>query len=199
LGLDAKHPEPFNIDYVQAPKHHLYDEDGGYDFGFLLLNQNQIRLLQKNDIVPLNEGNWQHQAGVEFFHYALVGFPNQGMDLEDPRYARIKPYYISLERLADVPPSLRRHNVPMCYARIPNPPPGLSIKGMSGSPIFGFTKVNETGAAYYFVAIQSGWFPDPKVVYACQIPFLGKLLQMAVDNLAAEIQAHGAATPESSS
>ena len=99
FGLTAKHPEPFHVDYINVPKHYFHDEEGGYDFGFLLLNQNQIRLLQKNDIVPLNEGNWQHQDGVDFFFYCMLGFPEQEMILDQPGHAQIKPVFIPLQRL----------------------------------------------------------------------------------------------------
>ena len=155
FGLTAKYPEPFDVDYVNAPKHYIYDEEGGYDFACLLLNQNQIRLLKKNDIVPLNEGNWQHQEGVDFFFYSMLGFPEQEMSLDQPGYAQIKPLFISLERLQEVPERFAEHKIPMFYARIPKPPNGLNIEGMSGCPIFGFTRDEAGNGSYYFVAIQS--------------------------------------------
>ena len=71
----------------------------------------------------------------------------------------------------------------MFYARIPKPPDGLDIGGMSGCPIFGFT-IDEAGnGRYFFVAIQSGWLPDSKVIFACPMPFLGSILQRAVDGI----------------
>jgi hypothetical protein len=195
FGLTAKFPEPFHVDYINAPKHYLYDEEGGYDFGLLLLNQNQIRLLKKNDIVPLNEGNWQHQEGVDFFFYCMLGFPEQEMILDKPDYAQIKPIFISLERLQEAPERFAKHTIPMFYARIPKPSDRLNIEGMSGCPIFGFTR-NEAGSvSYFFVAIQSEWLPDSKIISVCQMPFLGKLLRTAVDGLAAEQAAIQAATP----
>jgi hypothetical protein len=187
FGRSAKHPEPFHVDYVNAPKHYLHDKDGGYDFGFLLLNQNQARLLQKNGIVPLNEGNWQHQEGVEIFFYGMLGFPDQQMILDQPGYAQIKPLFVSLERLHEQPGRLAKHTIPMFYAKIPKPPDGLDIAGMSGCPIFGFSRDGAENASYYFVAIQSGWLTESKIVLACPLPFLGSILQRAVDGIIAEM------------
>jgi hypothetical protein len=175
---------PIPIDYDGAPKQHLYDRQSGYDFGFTLINDNSKRLLDANGIVPLNEGNWSHQEGVDFFHYSMVGFPAQAMILDHPENASVKPFYISLERLDTAPPSLRHHTVPMFYARIPNPPPGLDIAGMSGCPIFGFAHEAQGGSSYYFVAIHSAWLPDSKIICACRMPFLGSLLRTAMDSVA---------------
>jgi hypothetical protein len=96
------------------------------------------------------------------------------MILDEPSYAQIKPIFIPLERILDAPARFAKHTIPMFYGRIPKPPEGLDIAEMSGCPIFGFAHEPKRGASYYFVAIQSGWLPDSKILYACQMPFLGK-------------------------
>ena len=82
---------------------------------------------------------------------------------------------------------MSHHTVPMFYARIPNPPAGLDIRGMSGCPIFGFScPMDRVAHEYYFVAIQSSWLPDSKVICACQMPFLGGIVKTALDGLTEE-------------
>jgi hypothetical protein len=188
FGLTAKFPDPFIIDYANTPNHYFDDEDGGYDFAIMPLNSNAVRLLKANDIVPLIEGNWAHQDGVDFFHYCMIGFPQQKMVLDIPTHAEIAPRYISLERLTNAPARFSRHTVPMFYARIPNPPAGLDIAGMSGCPILGFTLDKAGNPSYFFVAIQSGWLPDSKIIYACQMPFLGSLVRAAIDKHYADLE-----------
>jgi hypothetical protein len=115
-----------------------------------------------------------------------LGFPRQAMILDDPTHAHVKPFYISLERLADPPPAMSHHSVPMFYGRISNPPAGLDIRGMSGCPIFGFAHDGRGGASYYFLTIQSSWLPDSKIICACQMPFLGGLIREAIDGASPE-------------
>ena len=96
------------------------------------------------------------------------------MILDEPSYAQIKPIFISLSDYSMLPqglPSIRY----LCFtAESPSRRRRLDITEMSGCPIFGSAHEPKGGASYYFVAIQSGWLPDSKVAYACQMPFLGK-------------------------
>ena len=66
---------PIPRDYQGAAKQHLYDRPSPYDFGFMLINHNAKRALAANGIVPLNEGNWSHQDGVNFSIKAWLDFP----------------------------------------------------------------------------------------------------------------------------
>jgi hypothetical protein len=184
FGPDVVSDVPIPLDYKSTSKQHLYDRQSGYDFGIMLINDNARRLLVANGIVPLVEENWKHQAGVEFFHYSMVGFPAQAMILDHPEFASVKPFYIPLERLDAAPAAVEHHTVPMFYARIPKPTQGLDIRGMSGCPIYGFAHDGHGGASYYFLAIQSSWLPDSKIICACQMPFLGGLLREAIDSIA---------------
>jgi hypothetical protein len=187
FGPKVKSDVPIPSDYKNSLKHHLYDAQSGYDFGIMALDENAKRLLLVNGIIPLNENNWLHQDGVEFFHYSMVGFPGQAMILNHPTHAGVKPLYVSLQRLQNPPAAMSHHTVPMFYARIPNPPAGLDIRGMSGCPIFGFTHNGEGGASYYFVAIQSSWLPESKIICACHMPFLGGIVKTALDGPTEEL------------
>jgi hypothetical protein len=41
-----------------------------------------------------------------------------------------------------------------------------SIRGMSGCPIFGFATDEEGNWRHWIVAVQSGWYPNCRIIYA---------------------------------
>jgi hypothetical protein len=58
-------------------------------------------------------------------------------------------------------------------------PEGIEVKnigGMSGGPIFG-CKRTAKGLRTWVIAVQSGWYPDKKVIYADFLPPLITLIE----------------------
>ncbi|MFO0888007.1 MAG: hypothetical protein U0790_02550 [Isosphaeraceae bacterium] len=183
FGDKADYPDPIPIDYTGTPKHFVYDENGGMDFGLMLLNDNCRQLLERNKVEPLREAKLRPSDDLECFMYCMIGFPNQSMAIERPGHLRLEVDLIPLERLTTAPGALFRQTAPMFYGKISRLPDGYSIKGMSGCPILGFAKHGED-IRYHFIAVQSGWLPDSKIIYAGMVSDLAGMLGEAIDRAA---------------
>jgi hypothetical protein len=54
------------------------------------------------------------------------------------------------------------------------------INGMSGGPIFGFKRGEDGRMRYWVIALQSGWFPDKRIIFACRIRQLCEVLRKRI-------------------
>ena len=113
----------------------------------------------------------------------VVGVPNELMELDRPDTATLPPLLFFLDKLDEVPESLKGHSYPMFYGRIRGPLPIQSIKGMSGSPILGLLQNDEGRLVYYVTAVQSGWLvPGKEVVYATKFKFLAEKFEEKIES-----------------
>ncbi len=60
-----------------------------------------------------------------------------------------------------------------------------SIVGMSGCPVIGLT-VKDGLPFYYFLAIQSGWLPNSRIICACDLNYLARILISVTDELVSD-------------
>ena len=173
FGWDAScdHPIPF-MHYEDTLKYFVDDDEKGLDCGFLGLSPYYRKLLEANEVSALSERVWLTEPPDEVDLFAIIGFPTEMTRTEMEKTPE------GLEMLSSV------HHMMLTVKQIPKPEwandtscdyffgqlgddiPIQSVKGMSGSPLFAI-KLSMTGIRYWMIGIQSGWFPERKVIYAC--------------------------------
>jgi hypothetical protein len=78
--------------------------------------------------------------------------------------------------LDEKPERFQDQTDPMFYGVVQPDDQVQSIKGMSGGPILGL-KMNDDGSArYWFIAVQSGWYPSDRVVCATRLAAVREIL-----------------------
>ena len=174
LGLGAKHIEPIPFNYEDSLSTHVID-NAGFDYGFMIVSPYYRRLLEKNNIQPLDEEVWKRQPSEVDF-YAIIGMANElttvtSESLETtPSLHRIIP----LDGRPEVFPMT---DIPLFYGRIVLGDAIASIKGMSGGPIFAFRQNAQGQLRYWLTALQSSWSPQLHYIAACPTKLLGNTLE----------------------
>jgi hypothetical protein len=179
FGPDAVHH--MRIPFVYQRDRTLYVDEGGLDFGLVALSTYYQDQLELNNIVPVTSENWVHQDQVDYGIYAMLGLPQE---LTDEEYVQgqsneafmlsIRPALIWFSEPVNPPDNLPQTRFPRFVGQLPDDLPLRSIKGMSGGPIFGFSK---KGDRYWVVAIQSSWLPQRKLTFGCPVKVFAKLVE----------------------
>jgi hypothetical protein len=187
--LYAKYTDPIPFDYVNSRRHHVYDKDGGCDYGFIILSEHDRTLLSENGVEAMGEEIWEQAWPETFQNYWLVGIPEELVDTKPVGAGKVeingKVARLAVKKIDDPPEKLRKP-FERFYGRIglPNGPGNLTdIDGMSGGPIFGFNHNDKGEPEYFLYAVQSGWDSETKTIAAC-------FIQPLIKDLAAQIDEH---------
>jgi hypothetical protein len=186
---DAIRPNPKDTNFVPldfngAWKRHIYHEADGIDFGLIQLNPNTCRLLMANDVIPVSESHWQDWSDLRFVDFCMVGIPSRLLTIR-PNSMDIRIVMLALRKLEEPPDSFKHHRHPMFYGEIVDLGDIPSIVGMSGCPVIGLT-VKDGLPFYCFLAIQSGWLPNSRVICACDLNYLARILISVTDELVSD-------------
>jgi hypothetical protein len=174
-GRFNRHPIPFDL--KSAGVFCIDDDNDGLDFGVIFLEPYYVRLLARNEVVALEEKNLAHQADVTFDGYAMLGLPEEFTSpvVSPAGNGAVLPTMFAVQRVAVPLPDSRSTTYQRFVGAI-DPELGLmSLKGMSGGPIFGFNLDGEF-ARYWVVAMQSAWNRSQNLVYGCPLPLLATLM-----------------------
>ncbi|MFO1021577.1 MAG: hypothetical protein U0903_12905 [Planctomycetales bacterium] len=170
----SKHSIPFNL--KDAPKFYRYDKELGVDFGLIMLNSNVERLLQANNIVPIDEQNWINLEADKATFHILIGLPTCFQDekgiLSGKRY-QLSPAMLIVNKLDPTPDNIPQTEYSRFVGQIDNRL-NFDILGMSGGPIIGFSPDR---TRYWVVAIQSGWLAKRKINFGCPIQVFTSLVE----------------------
>jgi hypothetical protein len=177
MGLEAKHRDPIPFTYINSYPTQL-SEDRSFDYGVIPLSLYYRKLLEKNNIQPLNEEVWKCQpTDVDF--YSLLGVPWELVKV-DPGQVEIVSTLQRVEPVEERPQGFPETDAPMFYGRIELEPGRTSIKGMSGGPIFGFYSDAQGQLRYWLIALQSHYLPNSRYIAACPTKVLGDFLEAAL-------------------
>ncbi len=141
------------------------DENLGLDLGLIQLDENNVKLLQANNVVPVSEENMRTAGNSERSWHMIVGFPEcvQDKALTDRQAFRLSPVLVRVTELRSPPDDLATTRFPRFVGQLPERST-IDIQGMSGGPIIGFS-ADQT--KYWVVAIQSTWLPKRKITFGC--------------------------------
>jgi len=191
FGLNVVSYDPIPFDYERVPKFYMYDDEAGLDFGLVALSPYYQKLLEANNIVPVSEENWIYQHKVEFDQHIMLGLPEVFIttkpsisETDDQIISDVSPVMIYITRLNEIPDNLPKKQFPRFIGKISDDCPLDNIKGMSGSPVFGFDK---KGDKYWIVAVQStklnsGDLSRDKLIFACPVPVFATLVEGMIAN-----------------
>jgi hypothetical protein len=170
FGPDAKHDTtiPFAL---RDALHWRTDDDTGADFGLICIDDHYRRQMETNPTIPISEAQWDYVRTEPFDFHLMVGIPAETLDQGLDNRINFSIASIPLTELSesDLPDTITPNSYPTFYAKLA-PTQGLaSIKGMSGCPIFGFARDENGNWRHWIVAVQSGWYPNQRIVYAGRI------------------------------
>ena len=191
FGAGARDRRRFRFDYDSAPKQWWHVENEGIDYGVGHLRPYYQNLLQANGIEPITEQAWTQNVPDEFDAYYLAGIPEEGIAVHahtgqigsDLRLLNLLP--------TDNPPDALKKPFPRLYFQLQdsdamNVP--QSVKGMSGGPVFGFKRGEDSRLRYWVVAVQSGWSRSDRVIAACPIKVFGEWVSEQLAELEKQVQ-----------
>lgn len=174
LGLAAKHIEPIPFSYEDSLPTHVSD-DANFDYGFMILTPYYRRLLEKNNIQPLDEEVWKRQPSEVDF-YTMIGMANE-LTTVTSESLTTTPSLHRIIQLDGRPEVFPKTDIPLFYGCIVLGNALTSIKGMSGGPIFAFRKNAQGQLRYWLTALQSRWIPRLHYIVAYPTKLLGDTLE----------------------
>ena len=160
--------ERIYFDYEKTAKGYI-DEDA-LDFGLLDLGTYLRFHLEKNEVEPVREENWRFPICRAFDFWVMLGFPQKYVDIGE-----ISPTMIYVQKLDQLPDDVEETDWPRFVGKLSEKFPLKSLMGMSGGPIYGFTR--QFPNMYWISAIQSGWRKDHKITFGCPVPLLAELAE----------------------
>lgn len=180
FGLNPKHNSMIPFDYEDAAPTNMTEL--GFDSLVLRVSAMHRRLLEANGKRPLTEEVWQHQpANVDV--YILMGVPHDRTD-DKGSFTRfdLVPYWVDPTERDD---PFAEMLIPMFYGKIAwDDTIYGDLKGVSGGPIFGFSKVGDK-TKYWLIAMQSGWNRADRRIAGPKTQALGYYIQVALEKLGA--------------
>ncbi|HLN28158.1 MAG TPA: hypothetical protein VK395_10480 [Gemmataceae bacterium] len=173
FGPDAKVKEKTVFDYDRANKLRIDQKDLGIDFALIPLDDYYKLHLEANGVIPFERKHWIGTNQIEFSFYAMLGFPE---DLMEPCSRVVQnreqvgldvcATLVLIKRLERAPDGIDAPGGDWLIGEVSAP---ISMKGMSGGPVFGFRQRDNGRWEYRLVAVQSRWFKDHRVIYASAI------------------------------
>ncbi len=165
LGLGAKYYDSIPFDYEGSFPVRL-SGNPNFDYGFIYLTPYYRRLLEKNNIQPLDEEVWKKQPSKVDF-YALIGLA-QELTTVTSESMEARPSLHRIIPLDAKPEGFPQTEISLFYGRVLIGGPVRSIKGMSGGPILAFHQEEDGHLKYWLIALQSSWLPQSR--YICAYP-----------------------------
>lgn len=197
--IDTLHAEkvsdiPFSFDYQgERYKSYLYhkDENGvelGFDFGVIFLRHHYTDLFLGNKLEPVDEENWTNLPEM-FDHYFMLGLPEESVQGNEQGGWTVQPKLIEIQRLHEKPARYQEHTDPMIYGVVASSAGVNSVKGMSGGPILGLKRNDDGTGRYWFIGVQSGWYPPERIVCASSLEAVRAILRRGIERIFGNAQA----------
>lgn len=141
-----------------GPDSVFINDNEASDFAVIRLSDFFKASLTANGVVPLTIAQIEANRDRAFDTFCMAGFTGS----DDAALNRfIKARAIKATVCEDLPSSIDAPPEGWFIGRIVV---DSSIRGMSGGPIFGFSRDVDGHISYKVVAIQSGWFPEAKII-----------------------------------
>lgn len=178
---DPMPPIPFDFsieDWVV-----IYDKVKGLDYAVLALDDFYIRQLLAGGAEPIRKNAWGDYIQDHDF-WAIMGIPSESVTYDGVTELTAKFSVIPLEE-TDPPPNADQRSENSFYARLDPSSNVKDIDGMSGGPIFTLKKI-EGKWVYHVIGVQSGWYPQSRVIFACPIKPLFLEIEELVETISNE-------------
>src|SRR5262249_32188711 len=172
------------FDLAESGRLWVNDEEEGLDFALLMLDDEQRTALELRGIRPISEENWVRQdiAACEFF--ALLGLPTclvgEGRGVVPHGQGTggiVNPALVPVERVELPPDEMPPSTYPWFVGRVGAAQGLPDLDGMSGGPIFGFFMGEDGQWRYWIVALQSRWNAEKRIIFACPVQVIGRIVE----------------------
>jgi hypothetical protein len=148
------------------------------DFGYIVLNEMSEAFLSKNHCVPMEESGWRGVPERIVNRAFVVGVPGESIGYTGPHINKMAslmlPFNIVRSPLGDDDDTGR------LYGKVELVDGITSVAGMSGGPIF-VTELVGGRERYWFYGLQSGWFPESKIITINPIAGFADLLAQSIE------------------
>ncbi|HVA46698.1 MAG TPA: hypothetical protein VNH11_10075 [Pirellulales bacterium] len=183
FGSNASFKEVLPCPYDAGDAIMVYRKNPHLDFALLPLSDLICSGLARNGIRVVTREMWLDRPERRYFEYKVIGFPKHGAEkmTQKPSWG-LRPAAIGVHRIsaADVPGC--PHDDSWFIGRVRSGADEFkSVEGMSGGPVFAFYKDQNGGTRYDIIAVQSSWFQDSRVVFACPLGLFAEMLHRAVE------------------
>ena len=152
IPFDIKTAELFSLDQMEV----------GLDFGMVHLDETYRIEFEANGVTPITRMHWIEPSKFEFETFKMLGFPKH-LTTD----GAIQPVLLTVEQVDpieyDQPNSWFAGLISVGKDQISD------LDGMSGGPIFGFTKQQDGSWGYQAIAIQSCWDARKRVAFGCRL------------------------------
>jgi hypothetical protein len=170
----VKEPTPFVYDDAQR----ITVDQGGMDFGLIPLRDYYRDNLRANGVRPLRVARWTNGSPPRFDFYALLGLPDEELEPRT-RMGERGPQIgymttlslVGVEALPAPPPDRVVSPIPRFAGILRDGNQLGSVKGMSGGPILGISRI-EGEWDYACVAIQGSWDENRRIIYGTPASFI---------------------------
>lgn len=171
---DIAIPFDFNIDDWAV----IEDESNGMDYAATPLGSLFCRQLEAGGVAPIGKEAWGNHL-MDHDQWILVGIPSEKVAYDGESVITATVAMIPITAV-DAPELVGQKTNNQFYGRLHDDSSSIvhNIDGMSGGPIFA---VNNKEKSYVVIGIQSGWYPNSRIVAAC--PFAS--LAFALEDLVA--------------
>lgn len=173
FNAEAKVKEPLPFVYEDA--HRITVDQGGMDFGLIPLRDYYCLNLKANGVIPLPVAPWKGGSPPSFDFYALLGLPAEEIDLQERMGSQgpqvgcsMNLNLVGVHALECPPPDRVVSPIPRFAGVLLDGGQLDSVKGMSGGPILGISKVKEAWQCSC-VAIQGSWDKDRRLIYGTPV------------------------------
>jgi hypothetical protein len=193
FGTAPRVKEPIPFDYENAGRIFIHEPQAGLDFALVTLRPFYQMSLEANGIRAICEENWIHQDHSACDFFALLGLPECLVD--DPKKlvphgdrvaGVVSPTMVWVDPVNLPPEEIPPATFPWFIGRVRSAGALPSIVGMSGGPIFGFSKGADSQLRYWIVAVQSRWRPDRRITFGCPVRTFATLVEQELQRQEAE-------------
>ena len=158
----------------------LEDEAIGLDYATVHIGGLYRQQLQAGGITAIAKNAWfDHVADHD--DWALVGIPSESVSYDGESVISARVVVAPLTQ-TDAPPTAEAKAKNQFYAKlnVGSDDFVIDIDGMSGGPIFMLKHMN--GAwRYGIIGVQSGWYPQSRVIAACSFKSFANELEPIVE------------------
>jgi hypothetical protein len=177
--------EPIPFDFDGAGKTWLHRSDLGLDFALVHLRTFFRQSLAANGVIPITRLNWAAAEHLQHNSHAVIGIP-AALSVPGAREGErggqiglmVKPTLVWIDKLDEVPDGVVPPEAEWFVGQVCVP---MSMKGMSGGPIFGYRRNPEGQLSYHAVAVQSGWFEKAQVILGCPLPRFMRIVEEGLE------------------
>jgi hypothetical protein len=188
FGTGASYRVGLPFTYERGDGCYLHRPELGLDFGFIKISDLIRQGFEKNGVVAISRANWLEQASRAFVLYRMLSLPSNSIDesteisANDQKSAGIQPVMLAIDSVD--PTKLPGPPADTWFAGRIDPAADIEdIAGMSGGPIFGFSKMDNGGWGYKIVAVQSRWRRDSRIVFGCSVPLFAEAIHKTLASL----------------